>query len=190
MAAIGNRDEDELIDVALILIDIFDDGVRVALNAVGLTLERSHRILEGALLELTAVFILKLILSERHFHRENLEETLLDADVVVVLYDIDHAVPDDVGDIHTDTLTHEGVAALLVDDRTLLVHHIIVFEQVLTDTEVVLLHLLLGALNAAADHRAFDTLTILEAEAVHDFGDALRTELTHQLILERNVEHR
>ena len=54
----------------------------------------------------------------------------------------------------------------------------------LADTEVVLLYLLLCTLNALRDHRSLDTLTLLEAETVHDLGDTLRTELTHQIILE------
>ena len=67
--------------------------------------------------------------------------------VTGVLDDVHHTVPDDVGDIHADTFSHKGVTALLVDDGTLLVHHVVVLNQTLTDTEVVLLNLLLGALD-------------------------------------------
>ena len=70
-------------------------------------------------------------------------QELLLATLVVggILDDIHDAVPDDVGDIHADTFSHQGVAALLVDHGTLLVHHVIVLNQALTDTEVVLLDL-------------------------------------------------
>jgi hypothetical protein len=40
------------------------------------------------------------------------------------------------------------VATLLVDNGALLVHHIVVLQQTLTNTEVVLLDLLLGTLDA------------------------------------------
>ena len=65
------------------------------------------------------------------------------------------------------------MATLLVDDGTLLVHHIVVFEQALTDAEVVLLDLLLCALDALRDHAALDTLAFLEAHTVHHAGDTL-----------------
>ena len=58
-----------------------------------------------------------------------------------------------------------------------------------TDTEVVFLYLLLGTLNAVADHGAFYALTFLEAQAIHNPGDALATEETHQLVFQRNVEY-
>ena len=40
------------------------------------------------------------------------------------------------------------MATVLIYDGTLSVHHVIVFKQALTDTEVVLLNLLLSALDA------------------------------------------
>ena len=91
--------------------------------------------------------------------------------VARVLDDVNNAIPDDVGNIHADTLTHQGVAALLVDNGTLLVHHIIVLNQALTDTEVVLLNLLLGALDALRNHGALDHLAILESQTVHNRCD-------------------
>ena len=40
------------------------------------------------------------------------------------------------------------MATAFIDDGTLLVHYVIIFQQTLTDTEVVLLNLLLCALDA------------------------------------------
>ena len=65
------------------------------------------------------------------------------------------------------------MATLLVDNGTLTVHHVIILQEVLTDTEVILLNLALSTLDALADHWAFDTLTILETETVHYLGDTL-----------------
>ena len=103
-----------------------------------------------------------------------MQELLLATLIVArVLDDVYNAVPDDVGDIHTDTLTHKGVAALLVDYCTLLVHHIIVLDKALTDTEVILLNLLLCALDTLRNHRALDHLAVLESKAVHNRCDTL-----------------
>ena len=133
--------------------------------------------------------VLKVFLCERTFHGKNLEEHLAATGIVVLLDDVDHAVPDDVGDVHADALTHESVTTLLVDNGTLLVHHVVIFEQVLTDTEVVLLNLLLCALDALRNHGALDTLAILEAELVHNSCYALACEQTHELVLKRHIDH-
>ena len=81
------------------------------------------------------------------------------------------------------------MTTLLIDHRTLLVHHIIVLQQALTDTEVVLLDLLLCTLNATADHGAFNHLALLEAQTVHDAGNTFTGEQTHQFVFQRNEEH-
>ena len=117
-----------------------------------------------------------------------MQELLLATLVVVILDDIHHAVPHHIRDIHTDALTHEGVTAFLIDDGTLLVHHVIVLQQTLTDTEIILLDLLLGTLNLSADHRTLNHLAFLEAETVHDVSDTLGTEQTHQFIFQRDEE--
>ena len=62
------------------------------------------------------------------------------------------------------------MAAFLVYHGTLLVHYIIVFEQMFTDTEVVFLNLFLRTFYAVVNHGRFDYLTFLEAEFVHNLG--------------------
>ena len=148
MATIGDRYENELVYVALVLVDILDHRVSVRLYAVCLALESGHGLLERALLKFSTFRVLEIFFCERHFHGEYLQELLLASNIVVSLYDAYHAIPDDVRDIHADALAHEGVAALLVYHGALLVHHVIIFEKVLSDAEVVLLDLLLRALNA------------------------------------------
>ena len=101
---------------------------------------------------------------------------------------MEDAVPDDVGDVHADALSHEGVAAAGVDDFALLVHDVIVFEEALADTEVVLFHFLLGALDGAVDHLVLNHFSFFESEAVHDFGYAVAGEETHEFVFEGYVE--
>ena len=77
-----------------------------------------------------------------------------------------------------------------VDEVTLLVHDIIVFDESFTDTEVVLLYFLLRTFDRGRDHRVLDHLAFLEAHTVHDRSDTLGAEHTHQVVLEGNVEDR
>ena len=48
--------------------------------------------------------------------------------------------------------------AVAVDALALLVHHLVVFQEVLADVEVALFDFLLGALDAPRDHAALDGL--------------------------------
>ena len=132
----------------MVFLHLLDDGPCYALDAVGLALEGCHCHLEGVLLEVGVVAFDELLFVERALHSEDFEELFAASDIVVFLDDVDHAVPDDVGDVHADAFADEGVAALLVDHGALLVFHVVVFEQVLTDTEVVFLDFLLCALDA------------------------------------------
>ncbi len=59
----------------------------------------------------------------------------------------------------------EDLLAIAVDLVALLVHDLVVFEQVLAAVEVPFLDLLLGGLDAARDHAALDGLAFLHAEA-------------------------
>ena len=78
----------------------------------------------------------------------------------------------------------------LVDRLPLLVHHVVVLEQVLADLEVAALDLLLGALDGARHHAVLDRLALLHAELAHQPLDAVGAEDAHQVVLERQVEAR
>ena len=80
------------------------------------------------------------------------------------------------------------MVALGVDEVTLLVHHIVVFNQALADAEVVLLHFLLRTFDGTGNHRVLDHLALLESHTVHDGGDTLGAEHTHQVILQADIE--
>ena len=140
--------------MALILIDLFDNGLGNGLYALCTAVEVLYDSLEGILCELFTWVVDILLAGEWYFHREHMEELLLAALIVTgVLNNVHHTVPDDVGDIHADALSHEGVTTFLVDYGTLFVHHIVILDEALTDTEVVLLDLLLCTFDALRDHR-------------------------------------
>ena len=49
-----------------------------------------------------------------------------------------------------------------IDYVTLRVHHIVIFQQTFTNTEVVFFHLLLSTFNRFAQHAVFQHFTFLE----------------------------
>jgi hypothetical protein len=63
-------------------------------------------------------------------------------------------------------LALEDAAALGVDDLALLVHHLVVLEDVLADLEVLLLDLRLRALDGAGDHLGLDRHVVGQVERV------------------------
>src|SRR5574344_831853 len=136
------------------------------------------------------ILIRKLLAGERYLHRENVHELFFAAFIIIILNDVDNSVPYDIGDIHTDTFTHQGVTTFLIDDGTLYVHHNIIFNQSFTNTEVILFHLLLCTFDALGNHRVLNHFAFLEAQTVHNTGNTLRGKQTHQLIFQRNIEHR
>ena len=85
-------------------------------------------------------------------------------------------------------LSFEQLAAQRVDVLPLLVHHVVVLEQVLADGEVLRLHLLLRALDRARDHPVLDRHAFFHAQPLHQAGDAVRPEDAHQVVFERQVE--
>ena len=71
---------------------------------------------------------------------------------------------DHLGDQIATVDTVQNPLAIAIDALTLLVHYLVVFEQILANFKVALLDLLLCALDAAGHHAAFDGLAFLHAE--------------------------
>ena len=182
--AVGDGDEDVFIHLSTLFIDLFDDGIGYLCHPFGLALETLHRLFEGLLGQLLTILFAELLFGEGGLDSQALQEFELAILVGGYLDSRCCAIPDHVDDIHTDTLTHQGVATLGVNHATLLVHHIIVLQQTLTDTKVVLFHLLLGALDGFGDHVVLNHLTLLEAELVHYRGDAVAGEEAHEVVFQ------
>ena len=79
----------------------------------------------------------------------------------------------------------QRLTALFVDDITLGVHHIVIFQQTLAHAVMVLLHLALCTLNGSRNHGTLNHFAFLESHLVHHACNLFRTEQTHQLILKR-----
>ena len=65
----------------------------------------------------------------------------------------------------------EQLAAQRVDVLALLVHHVVVLEQVLAHREVLRFDLLLRALDRLGHHPVLDRHAVFHAEALHQPGD-------------------
>ena len=89
-----------------------------------------------------------------------------------------------------DDRAFEQLPAQRVDVLALLVHHVVVLEQVLADGEVLRLHLLLRAFDGLGYHAVLDRHALFHPETVHQPLNAIRPEDPHQVVLQRQVEAR
>ena len=87
-------------------------------------------------------------------------------------------------------LALEQLAAQRVDVLALLVHDVVVFEEVLSGAEVLRLDLLLRALDRLGDHAVLDGNAVFHPQPLHEAGDAIGSEDPHQVVFERQVEAR
>ena len=87
-------------------------------------------------------------------------------------------------------LALENLPAQRVDVLALLVHHVVVLEEMLADGEVLRFDLLLRALDGARHHAVLDRHAFFHAEPLHQARDAVRPEDAHQVVFERQVEAR
>ena len=194
LLTVRDRDEDILVHLTLGLVDILDHRIGNLRQLVHTTFEAVECRLSQLFTQHLALTVTESVLIKRHLNRKSLHRIELQPLVVIsrtgIGKDILCRLVDHIRDIHTDTLSHEGVTTLGVNEVTLLVHHIVVLNQTLTDTEVILLHFLLRTLDRAGDHVVLDHFAILEAHAVHHPRNTLRTEHTHQVVFETHIEDR
>ena len=182
--AVSDGNQDVLVHVSLVLVYLLDDRIGNLCHAVGLALEELHCGIESLVGQLFFFLFLEFVFGERGFHGQCLEHVHLAVLVVGSLYGIDTAVPNHVHDVHADAFAHQGVAAFGVDHGTLLVHHVVVFQQAFTDAEVVFFHFLLGPFDGLGNHAVFNHFTFLEAQLVHHAGNAVGREQTHQVVFQ------
>ena len=170
--------------MSLILIYLFDNRISDLSQTFGLAFEILHRNVESLVGQLLFLLVAELFLCERSFHSQRLEQFHLTTLVVIIFDGIRATVPNHIYDIHTDTFTHQRMAAFRVDNRTLLVHNVVVFQQTLTDTEVVFFYLLLGAFDRIGNHFMLNHFAFLETESIHYACDTVGREQTHQVIFQ------
>ena len=84
----------------------------------------------------------------------------------------------------------EQIAADGIDRFPLLVHDIVVFQQVFADLEVAGFHLFLGSFDLARDQLALDGNAFLHPQRLHDSRDAIAGEDAHEIVFQREIEAR
>ena len=82
----------------------------------------------------------------------------------------------------------QDLTSFLVDDLPLLVHDLVIIQQILTNTKVVALDLLLGVLNGIGQHLVGQFLVFGDLQGVEHIDHTLGTEQAHQVILQRDIE--
>ena len=100
-------------------------------------------------------------------------------------------VVNDLVDVVREILAVQNLVALGVDDLTLLVHNVIVLEDVLAHGEVDVLDFALGAFHGLGDHLVLNGHIVAHVGRDHEVGDlvhALAAEHAHEVVLEREIE--
>ena len=192
--AIGDGECDAHIHVVLaLLVYLLHCWAHGVGNHLGLTLIVCSKVVDNSLDKLLGLHRVVLLL--RHGEVEShlahkLEFEVLVCSALVLLDELLGIVVAQVVHVDIEALAIERMTTTSVDNLTLRVHNIVILQQALTHTEVVLLNLLLSALDSLRHHACLDDLAILKTHTVHHRCDTLRAEEAHELILERYEELR
>ena len=99
-----------------------------------------------------------------------------------------HCILDHLIDCFTHILTVENLTTFFVDDLTLFIVYLVIIKKILTDTKVVKLNLLLSFLNCIGKHLVLNLFILCNTKGCKDLHQSLRTEQTHQVIFQGNIE--
>ena len=189
--AVGDRDGDVLIHLALLLVHLLDNGVHLLRHGV----HTAGVDLLHVLCELFGNF-LGLGIGKEFFVKAKVDGKLCDDEFLEFL--VGHAfrllcknhcgVSHHVLDVNLYPFTGKSVAAAGIDGLPLVVHHVVILQRALAVAKVVLFHLLLCRLNALGKHSGDKSLIVLHAKAVYHGGNPFGAELAHEVIFQRNVE--
>ena len=100
---------------------------------------------------------------------------------------INNVFPDGLDHVRNVVGRHDFVA-LVVDDRPLIVSHVVVFQQCLPHIEVAAFHLALGFLNGVGHHPVFNGLALLHAHRLHQALDPVRGKDAHKVVFQGKEE--
>ncbi len=101
-----------------------------------------------------------------------------------------HDVVAHVGDGFGDVFGIHQLDALFEDHLALIVHHVIVFEDILADIEIVPFDAGLGALDGLGDHGVGNRFPVFQSQRSEDLFHAFGEEPAHQIVLQRDEEFR
>ena len=75
-----------------------------------------------------------------------------------------------------------------IDDLTLGIHNVIVFQDALSCPEMTGFHIFLGVFHSAGQDLGIDGGILVQAQGVHHAHDPVGGEQAHQVILQAQVE--
>jgi len=89
-----------------------------------------------------------------------------------------------IAQINIQTFAKQGVSSALVNYFTLRVHYVIVFEQALANTKVVLFYFLLCTFDRLGDHAMLDHLSFFVTHTIHEPCYTFASKRPHQFIFQ------
>lgn len=99
-----------------------------------------------------------------------------------------HHLAEHGNDIVPQVLSVQHLPPLGIDHFTLGVHHIVIFQNVLSGPEVPSLYVSLGRLHCVGENLLINGGILVNAQGLHHPHDPLRTEEAHHVILQAQVE--
>ena len=75
-----------------------------------------------------------------------------------------------------------------VDDLTLGIHHVIVFQNILSGTEVAAFHTALCIFHRVGQNLSVNGCILIQTQHIHNAHHPIRREQTHQIVLQAQVE--
>ena len=193
LTSVSNRDCDIFPSVTLCLVNILDERINLGDHRIHpAVINLIHMLYEASLKIFTLSLSIESLIESRIDRK--LRHKIVGEIVVIHALGIVHdnlcSIYHHIHDVDFDSLSGNRVTSSGIDSLTLIVHHVIVLEQSLTDTEVVFLDLALSLLDTVRQHLALECILLSHTEFIHCSSDLVRTEKTHQLILERYIECR
>ena len=92
-------------------------------------------------------------------------------------------------DVGLDVVSEKNLAALVVNNLSLLIHNIVILKNIFTNFKVAAFYLLLRALYRLGKHSGSQSF-FLHSEFIHNALNSLSAEETHQIVLQRYEELR
>ena len=86
--------------------------------------------------------------------------------------------------IKRQTLTKQGIPTTGINNFTLRIHHIIIFQQSFTDTEIIFFYFFLGTFDRFSNHAMLNHIAFFMSQFIHPSTQTITTKQTHQIIFQ------
>ena len=88
----------------------------------------------------------------------------------------------------SQVFTVKHAFSFAINDFSLLIHDLVIFQQMLTNGKVIALHLFLCVFNRFGKHPCFNRLVLCHAHRIYQLHCLFGAKQTHQVILQRDIE--